>query len=223
MDITQVSVADLASRCAEETGRFLAQQRSDTRFCFELFRRALVEQDEGAFQHIYTVFQRHVLGWISRDAYFTFYTRRGGLFCILDVLYLLQSAPGRKFTHFNELSHLLSYLRDCAHTTILQYIRQQRHHDTQVALDQARTLGESEAGATAQLDAQQLWQHIEQLLNNAQERQVAYAVFVLGYKPRELPAAFPALISDAHAASQLLYRIRQRLRNDPLLRRWFES
>ncbi len=219
----QASVTDLAQHCAEETARFLARQVSDSRFCFELFRRALVARDDEAFQHLYAIYRRHVLGWIARNPRFRDTNEEEDYFVPWAFYNFYRALQGEKFARFDDLSKLLSYLRDCTNTTILQYLQQRRRRDNLLSLDQARAVGEPAEEWTSQLHADQLWHHIEQVLEDPRERQIAHAVLVLGYKPREVPTIFPDLVHSAREASLLLYRIRQRLRNDPLLRTWDEN
>src|SRR5262249_21814992 len=70
MDVTRFTNAALAQRCATETARFVQQQPNDTSFCFELFKRAIGRRDGEAFNHVYVIYQRMVLNWITNDPSF---------------------------------------------------------------------------------------------------------------------------------------------------------
>ena len=58
-------VAELTRRCAEEMARYKRRQRSDPRYCYELFRCALAEGDEEAWAAIYSQYHGLVRCWLG--------------------------------------------------------------------------------------------------------------------------------------------------------------
>src|SRR4051794_10673210 len=54
LDPTRMDLAALLRRSIVESERFYRGHQHDTRFAYELFRRALVERSEIAWEHIYT-------------------------------------------------------------------------------------------------------------------------------------------------------------------------
>src|SRR5690348_828436 len=62
----QLSIAELARCCAEETTKFLKQSTSNDRFCLELFRRAIIRRDDAAWQSIYQQYAPLVLTWVTQ-------------------------------------------------------------------------------------------------------------------------------------------------------------
>src|SRR5262245_34424784 len=71
LDPRQMSLAVLALHCATESERFYHGRSHDTRFAYELFRRAVVERDELAWEHVYTHYSPLVEGWVRRSGAFT--------------------------------------------------------------------------------------------------------------------------------------------------------
>ena len=61
-----MAVADLAHRCAEETQHYLQQQSHDPRYCFELFRRAVEDRDQVAWEIICVQYEPLVAGWVTK-------------------------------------------------------------------------------------------------------------------------------------------------------------
>src|SRR5690348_10133353 len=53
LDPRQLSLAVLAQHCAIESTHFYRGRSHDTRFAFELFRRAIVDRDDLAWEHLY--------------------------------------------------------------------------------------------------------------------------------------------------------------------------
>ena len=218
IDAAYLNNADLAQRCAAETARFRQQHPNDASFCFELFRRALAQRDGDAFNYVYLTYQQIVFAWISNDPLFSLTNEDAEYFVVWTFHTFSFALQGEKFGRFTELSKILAYLRNCAHTAILQHLRTQRRREKTVALNLDSARVASSQDMSEQIELHELWGHIEKLLVNVRERQIVYAVFIQGYKPREIPAVYPNLARDANEAIQLLYRARLRLRGDPFLR-----
>src|SRR5690242_3295935 len=70
LDPMQLRLAALAHRCAVESERFFHGQSYDARFAYELFRRALIERDELAWEHIYMHYSPLVESWVRRSGAF---------------------------------------------------------------------------------------------------------------------------------------------------------
>src|SRR5688500_2753814 len=116
-----LSVAELARRCAEETDKFARRLANDPLFCFELMRRALAEQSDEAFTHIYQVYERMVTSWVYNHSRFTL-TGESAEYFVSGAFRAFHSAlQGSKFERFPSLAAVLSYLKTCVHTSIAQY------------------------------------------------------------------------------------------------------
>src|SRR6186713_2579488 len=53
-------------RCAQESELFFRREPNDPRFCFELLRRAILEQNHDAWELIYRQYRPLVSGWVTR-------------------------------------------------------------------------------------------------------------------------------------------------------------
>ena len=53
IDLQDLTLAGVAHRCARETELFFQRQSYDPRYCCELFRRAIVDRDQGTWELVY--------------------------------------------------------------------------------------------------------------------------------------------------------------------------
>src|SRR3982074_2741843 len=66
MMVRELSLAELARHCREETVRFLRAEARDDSFCFEIFQRAVVSRDDDAWAAIVTQYRGIVLAYIAQ-------------------------------------------------------------------------------------------------------------------------------------------------------------
>ena len=218
-----MAVADLAEHCAHETELYFRHLGHDPRYCFELFRRAIREQDQSAWAIICLQYQPLVAGWVRQHSRF----ESSGE----EVQYFVNGAFGKiaitltpdKFSGFSDLGSLLRYLKMCVHSVVVDYFRfveQERLYDL-ASVSRERTLDSSpEEQVTDQMDRKILWDLIHLRLQDEKERSVIYGSFALALKPQELFDWFGNLFSDVDE----IYRIKQnvlfRLRRDRELQRY---
>src|SRR5690349_12792071 len=65
--LEQMGVEELAQKCAHETDLFFAQREYDPSYGFELFRRAVRNKDERAFEVVMALYQPLVARWVKRQ------------------------------------------------------------------------------------------------------------------------------------------------------------
>ncbi|MGH2520949.1 MAG: hypothetical protein ACRDH2_00465 [Anaerolineales bacterium] len=217
MNAASLSLDDLAQRCAEETRKYNRQQPSDTQYCFELLRRALADGLTEAFTRVYQIYERQVLRWVYTHQRFAQTDESADYFANLALSNFYFALRGPKFARFASLPQLLTYLKNCVHTAIAQYLRDQ-HKLTLASLDDAGEVAETPNPALG-AEAADLWAHICRLLPAARDQLLARSALVLHLKPNQIASAHPAEWRNAREVSVALYRIRRRLRNDPELLR----
>jgi hypothetical protein len=220
-----LTLAELDRGCAEETDKFLRRQNADPRYCYELFRRAIRERDEHAWQCVYQRYTAQVGRWVERHPAFVS-TGEDREYFVNRAFERLSSSLTPDFP-CSELRQVLRYLQMCVHSVIMDHVRAAEHAVicAQVELPESAPL--PDAGVESQvvdgIDRDQLWQVVSELCGGEQEYAVMYASYVLGLKPAELcrrdPRAFPSV--------QSVYRIKEnvlaRLRRDPRLKLMFED
>ncbi len=69
-DLQRLTIASISDRCAQETALFFQHSSYDPRYCYELFRRAIVEHNQHAWAAIYAQYRLLVTSWIERHPAF---------------------------------------------------------------------------------------------------------------------------------------------------------
>lgn len=216
-----MSVADLAEYCAHETELYFQHLSHDPRYCFELFRRAIREQNQPAWEVICLQYQPLVAGWVRQHSRFESTGE--------EVQFFVNGAFGKiaatltpdKFGGFSDLGSLLRYLKMCVHSVIVDYYRgveQERLYALENVSKEKAPDSSPEEQIVDQIYRQKLWNLIQAQLQDEKERSIIYGSFALALKPQELYGLFQNLFSDVDE----IYRIKQnvlfRLRRDLELR-----
>jgi len=214
-DDPDLSVAQLAKRCAAAMSRFRRRQEYLPDACYELFRRALELQDQEAWQAIYTQYHRLVRHWLG-DA-------PGDPDALVNQVFgrFWQALTPGRFADFPSLDALLEYLKRCAQTVALRAERQAERQ--QIQEDVARTLYELGYLSTPSAWSEQVLERITgrcfytqvmDCLTDPIERLVFRASFEWDMKPRTIAAHWPHLFTNGRHVSRVKGRILRRLRRD---------
>jgi DNA-directed RNA polymerase specialized sigma24 family protein len=223
-DIQLLTLASIAHRCARETELFFQRQRYDPRYCFELFRRAIVQRSQRAWELVYAQYRSQVARWVERHSAFAT--------CGEEVQYVVNRAFEKmwaamtpdKFGRFPDLKSLLRYLQLCVNSVILDQVRGAEQAVAGIPVDElAFEISEDgpdvEDQALDRLRRQEVWEEIDTRLRGEKERRVMYGSFVLALKPREIYVQF----SDSFRDVQEVYRVKEnviaRLRRDSELKK----
>jgi hypothetical protein len=216
-DFQSFSIPDLARCCAQETERYFRKQSHDSRYCFELFRRAVRDRDQFAWEMIYTQYNSLVAGWVIQNQRF----EAAGE----DVEYFVNGAFAKmaniltpsKFEGFSDLSFVLQYLKMCVHSVIVDFDRSahQEHWDS---LDQIEEK-ESDEPRVENQEADRafrkaFWDWINARLHDEKEHAVIYGSFVLELKPQELLVHYQKVFVDLDEIYRVKQNVLARLRRD---------
>lgn len=227
-DPQSLPLANIAHRCAQETERFFQRQSYDPRFCFELFRRAILERDSLAWELIHTQYQPLVTRWVQRHPAFEVSGEENQYFVNRTFEKIWAALTPEKFGRFSDLQPLLRYLKMCVHSVIIDHSRSAEHStwDIQSEESAAETIDNGPAIENRVLDQiyqHQLWEWINSRLNDEKERLVLYGSFALALKPRELCSQFRTMFSDVDEVYRIKQNILARLRRDPEFKRLFDE
>ena len=209
----QVSVEELTEFCREEN----TSQDKNPRpagACFELFRRAVVENCQTAWEAVYAQYRRQAIGWAggnSGDA-------EDVVHCAFEKF--LSAVSPETFARFAGIANVLAYLRRCVKSVHIDRWRQAERE--QLALDalgveMASQPGSPEQAALDRIVNQQYAEHIYDRLKDEQERLVAYLNLELGLKPSEIVHRRPAEFPTARDVYKVRDRVIHRLSEDPIL------
>lgn len=219
VDIASLTLAGIAHRCSEETHLFFRRLEYDPRYCYELFRRAIVDADQSAHACLYSQYLPLVAGWIERHPAFPATGEDTQYFVNRAFEKLWRAIPAAKFGRFGDLKSLLRYLKMCSNSAIVDFNRGRELAVIDDGSDSeemrvAPAPGDIEEDTIARVDRSQFWRLIEERLNNDKERAVIYASFVVGMKPAELIEAQPQLFEDIKDVYRTKQNVLERLRRD---------
>lgn len=218
----QMPLAELADWCTHQTELYFRHQDHDPRYCFELFRRAVRERDQFAWERICLQYQPLVAGWVRQHSRFES--------CSEDVQYFVNGAFAKiavsltpdKFGGFSDLGSLLRYLKMCVHSVIMDYLRPVEQ-ERLAPLEDASTQGAPDASPEEQAmdrsDQEALWDLINSRLRDGKERAVIRGSFVLALKPQEIYELYRHVFSDVGEIYLVKQNIIARFRRDPEFRK----
>lgn len=230
-DIPTLSLATIAERCQQESVRFFQHVLYDPWYCYEMFRRAIVQRLEQAWSLVYSQYTPLVSGWVEAHANFANSGEDTTYFLNRAFEKMWSALSPEKFANFTDLKSLLRYLKLCTHSVIIDHARlqeQARFAALPSTEQQADGLAdEGDAGIEAmivdELERQQFWQRIQQRLKSEAELHLLYYRFALDLMPREICARFPEEFPDVKEVYKMLQKILDRLGRDAELKNFLSK
>jgi hypothetical protein len=212
-------LSDLARRCREETLRFLRGQDRDDAYCFEIFKRAVVDRDDAAWEAIVSQYRGIVLAYVGQHTA-AVVLRESDDYWLNRAFQRFWSAVGpERFAAFPDLPALLKYLKLCVHSVLLDELRGRR---AALSLDEVPEVTPSGANAEyavlSELSGEQLWLAIKQELHGEAEEKVAFLSFARDLKPAEIAERHSRLFATVADVYRIKRNIIERLRRSPEIR-----
>ncbi|NTV65718.1 MAG: sigma-70 family RNA polymerase sigma factor [Oscillochloris sp.] len=220
-DLSLMDLGALMRRCAVESRLFYNHQDYDPRYAYELFRRALVERNEEAWEHIYQHYFQLVEHWVRRTGAFTVSGETSDFFVSAAFTRFWRAIPAERFSSFPSLASLLNYLRRCASCVVIDSARAHSYADLlpeECINWNNQKLSHADEEATERVSRAEFWQLIDGLLVNEAERVIVRSSFLLGMKPSDIFAERGDLFSDVAEVYSIKRNILVRLRRSPELR-----
>jgi RNA polymerase sigma factor (sigma-70 family) len=218
-ELQLLTLAGIAHRCHQETERFFQRLAYNPHYCFELFRRAIVERIQRAWELVYNQYSPLVARWIERHPAFATSGEEAQYFVNRAFEKMWAALSPEKFSRFSDLKSLLRYLQMCGHSAILDHVRTTERPTTDVgdeAIAVSHKAEESlvEDQALDQLQRRVFWQKVNERLNNEKERRVVYGTFILALKPREICAQYHDTFHNVQEVYRIKENVMARLRRD---------
>ena len=219
-DLRWIDVHTLARWCAEESRAVTRDQPAPAPCAYELFRRALVERDEIAWEYLYQQYVRLVEHWVRRNGAYTASGESSEYFVAAAFTRFWKAIPAERFSDFPNLGSLLNYLRRCAACVVIDGVRA---HSTNDLLSEDSLAYQLQSGgcaaeeATENLARHEFWRQIAELVPDESERFILHASFVLGMKPVAIAEARPDLFADVATVYNMKRNVLCRLRRNPLM------
>lgn len=214
----EISLADLSRHCATETDKYYNQQPHDPRYCFELFRRAICEGNEQAWERIYKVYHSLVTRWVRRHPSFFALEEEEQYFVNRAFEKMWTAVTSEKWSNFHDLSALLRYLQLCVNGVMVDFGRQKElaKELSQLEVEEGAEPVALESAVERRLMAAEtrraIWDRVNEQLKDEQERQVIYGMFILALKPREIASQYPQMFNGANEVYRVKENVINRLR-----------
>ena len=221
-DLTAFTLTGLTHRCAQETESFFQRAAYDPAYCYELFRRAVYERNQRAYDCLYRQYQPLVAGWVERHPSYPSAHEEVQYFVNRAFEKLWHALTPDKFERFSDLKALLSYLKLCTHSVVIDHARARQHTLLDEAPSEALLAGQAadsnvEGDAIENAQQQAFWRVINHRLADEKEQAVVFGSFVLAMKPAELHLRYPNLFNDVKDVYRTKQNVLERLRRDPEL------
>lgn len=217
-DLQRLTLAGVAHRCARETERFFRDESYDPRYCFELFRRALLGQDEQAWELAYRQYRPLVISWVKRHPALPASDEETQYFVNRAFERMWSAIPPEKFERFPDLKSLLRFLQMCVHSAIVDAARSAPPtvdtEDEEVPAQIEPRNDSIERQALTRAQREDFWHSVNERLKNEKERVVVHGSFVLSLKPRELYVEYPRLFDDVTDIYRIKQNVMARFRRD---------
>lgn len=219
--LRQFDLSEIVEGCREESDRFRTGQPGEEGHCFELFRRAIEEDDQEAWSAVYAQYYRIVARWIgghqasdeSIGSAFEKFWRA-----------LRSVRLSRRFKH---VGAVLAYLRKCAFSIRLDLERREQR-ECKIILDETVTAHTDnvEDLALTNISRDALRGGVRRWLagniRDTQERQVISLSYELDLAPSEIACRCPDQFADVKEVRKVKERILKRLRRADDLRALFD-
>jgi hypothetical protein len=222
----QMDLTALVRRCAIESERFYKGLQHDTCFSYELFRRALVERDEEAWEQLYRHYNGLVEGWIRRSGAFVSSGESSEYFVVGAFTKFWRALTPERFSSFLSLASLLQYLQLCATSVVIDSVRAQSWSEMLPEETIAPNHGPQSSPdeeAVSRVDREEFWHFINEQLNGEVERVVVYCSFVLGLTPRAIYAKRSELFTSVNDVYNVKRNVLGRLSRNQQLRQMVAS
>lgn len=223
--LQNMNLARLADECNRESRRFFRKEAYDPGFCYEIFRRAILEGDAQAWQAIYDQYASLVTSWVYKSSSFHASAEQADYFVNRAFDRMWSALTPVKFHLYPDLKALLKYLQMCAHSAIIDHTRKTSQVELELEAYENFNPGGSRSDMEEHvLDALQrrkLWEEIEKRFNSEEERIVFYASFALDQKARQILESHPDRFSNVEEIYLIKQNVMARLRRDESLKDLF--
>lgn len=227
-EFNQASLIGLIERCQQETEKYLRHETYDPRFGFEIWRRAIVERDEAAWENLITLYGSFVRRWLSqRLAHFPALRYEEDALVNGVFINFYRFVGPEKFANFHNLSAILQYLKLCCGTIVADAQRDFQARNLDISLDRdsrgdspvlEEKIGDAfdmEETMLHSADRATFWRNVWQKLPDPPDRLLVYLRYIQGMPPREIVQLYPQHFGDITTVYRRNKNLLWRLRNNP--------
>jgi DNA-directed RNA polymerase specialized sigma24 family protein len=210
-----VPIEILCAEARAQEASFVRGEPSEDAAGVELFRRAIADADEAAWEAVVALYRGLLIAQSARQVVRSLVVEDAG-FCVDRAFQRFWRATRARGIHeFRDLASILKYLKMCLASVLLDEARARRRQacvsfddlapDSYVSTDPS-------AAVVANIAQVDLWKSNERELRNDTERLVVRLSFAAGLSPREICALHPDHFPDVAEVYRLKRNLIERLR-----------
>jgi hypothetical protein len=218
-DLKYVPTDELQTLARTHELRFARSEACDGAAGVELFRRAIVEQDDAAWRAVVEVYRGVLAAHAGRRAVRRLIGEDDG-FCVDRAFQRFWMATNRRRLHggeFTDLASIIKYLKMCLASVLLDEARARRRA-ARLSLDEVQPeaciSGDPSEAVVVGLTGRELWGVIDRTLAAPNERLIARLSFIAGLSPREILARHPERFTDVFDVYRAKRNMIERLRRN---------
>lgn len=213
--IDVLSLDEVAEKCKEQERHFHNNKKSDSRYCYELFRRALVNGSARAWKLLYKQYEKQMTHWVWNNSGVANCGEAPDYFVNRGFTKFWEQARKKRFdVEFPHLGGILQYLRICLTSEYLDYVRRNGPKSGYLTVnfseaDEYRTLstGGFEEALADRAFREKVMENFKSKLKNRDEELVFIQSFHYGRSAREIFQLYPDLAADI----KQIYRIKENI------------
>ena len=223
IELHTLSLASVAQHCKLESQRFFQKQPFNPHYCYELFRRAVLQRVEEAWSLLVEQYLPEVLNWVQHDENFHATGEEALYFANRAFERLWQGITPQKFANYPSLNALLRYLQMCASTAIIDHMRTKAHRTIQQSVPLAETINLpnplQEAMLWQETEREEFWQLVQKHLKDEREFWLLYYRYAQDLMPQKICERYPEQFPNVDEVYLMLQNIMVRLRRAPGLQK----
>jgi hypothetical protein len=220
-------LSNLVENAAVEQEKFFTRRDYDSRFAYEMFRRALVEKNELAKKAIVDLYSSLVQRWIQRRQDRPEFERVEDINMneLVNSTFerVWKSLSPSKFEHLKSLASILSYLQSAANGAIMEYVRPFRRLSLQMELISEMQELDNQVNDEDLLNKDEFWELIKRKARNEKEYLVVFSSSLLGLSPKEILEEYSDRFRSINEIYQLKASFLERLARDSEVRDYFSK
>jgi DNA-directed RNA polymerase specialized sigma24 family protein len=214
-DLSDVPVEILSAEARAQEANFVQGEPSEDAAGVELFRRAIADGDEAAWEAVVALYRGLLIAQSARQVVRSLVDEDAG-FCVDRAFQRFWRATRARGLHeFQDLASILKYLKMCLASVLLDEARARRRQAC-VSIDdlsaEAYVSSDPSVEVLANVAQVELWKAIDRELRTDTERLVVRLSFAAGLSPREITALHPEQFSEVAEVYRLKRNLIERLR-----------
>ncbi len=220
-ELRDVSIEILCAEARAQEANFVRGEPSEDSAGVELFRRAIADADEDAWEAVVALYRGLLIAQSARLVVRNLVDEDAG-FCVDRAFQRFWRATRTRGIHeFQDLASILKYLKMCLGSVLLDEARARRRQACVSIEDlspDACVSTDPSTEVVAGIAQRELWESINRELRDDSERLVARLSFAAGLSPREIRALHPERFAEVSDVYRLKRNLIERLRRSQAIK-----